>query len=324
MRAARERVSLSLVSLLAISLSLTPAVAVAQQKVADMTQEGQSAETRKRYYSTVEGAMGVPLLVMETGIRAGPTILFIHGMSQSHLAFEPQFQSALAEKYRLVALDLRGHGGSAKPWKKEDYAGSEIWAKDVAAVIEALRLDDVTISAWSFGTFIAAAYVRHFGTDKLHAVNLSGGLGGLAPFVPEKSKNADIIAEGSRQRASLNLRENIAGYEAMPNSLTAGTMEPEARATAFHSGLMNPSYVRRAMTDLPLANADVVAALKVPVLISAGSEDVSAPDDVATKLAGSLADGRLSLYAGVGHFPSEEATERFNRELADLVERNRK
>lgn len=122
--------------------------------------------TSERKYSTIEGAMAVPLLVMETGNIDGPPILFIHGMSQSHLSWEPQFNSELVKKYRLVAFDMRGHGGSAKPWNESDYAGSQIWGGDVAAVIDGLGLKDVTIVAWSFGGFVAVSYVRHYGTQK--------------------------------------------------------------------------------------------------------------------------------------------------------------
>lgn len=283
-----------------------------------LAQEAEPA-VPERIYSTIEGAMGVPLLVMETGNKDGPPILFIHGMSQSHLSWEPQFNSELAEKYRLVAFDMRGHGGSGKPWDERDYAGSQIWGGDVAAVIDGLGLKDVTIAAWSFGGFVAVSYIRHYGTDNLHALNLSGSLGGLIDFPHVQSADYDKILEGSRQRGSLNLSDNIEGYRAMPDSFTARGMSVEDRETAFLTGLMNPSYVRRAMTKLPLKNVDMVGRLDIPVLVTVGTEDLEWPDDIADKLTASLPDGRLSLYKDEGHFPSLEDAERFNRELDALV-----
>ena len=91
-------------------------------------------------FMTVAGAGDAPLNVMETGNPAGPEILFIHGMGMSYLSFLPQYQSELAGEFRIVAMDLRGHGGSAKPWRTEDVQPSTIWADDIAAVIAAKKL----------------------------------------------------------------------------------------------------------------------------------------------------------------------------------------
>ena len=58
---------------------------------------------------------GVDISVREWGNPEGWPILFVHGLAQSHLSFLPQFASELADRHRLVAYDLRGHGESAKP-----------------------------------------------------------------------------------------------------------------------------------------------------------------------------------------------------------------
>jgi pimeloyl-ACP methyl ester carboxylesterase len=63
----------------------------------------------------------VRLHVVETGNPRGRPILFVHGNSQSWLTWRRQIASDLANDYRLVALDLRGHGQSDKP--REGYAG---------------------------------------------------------------------------------------------------------------------------------------------------------------------------------------------------------
>ena len=66
-------------------------------------------------------------------------ILFIHGFSQSWFCWNRQLTSDLADDHRLVAMDLRGHGLSDKP--REGYTDSRLWADDVHAVTQALRLD---------------------------------------------------------------------------------------------------------------------------------------------------------------------------------------
>lgn len=272
-------------------------------------------------YSVVEGADAVPLLVAEGGTPNGPAILFIHGMSQSHLSWRPQFDSRLAQSYRLIAFDMRGHGGSGKPWRVRDYSAKrKVWAKDVAAIIKAKGLDDVTIVAWSFGGHVAMSYVRAYGTKRLRSVNLSGTLAGLIDFPRTQSADYDKIMEGSRQRGGLNLADNITGYSVMPNSFTYAPMPAADLEIAVATGLMNPSYVRRAMTDLPLFNTDLVSKLNIPILITVGAHDEEWPVSAAQALSQDLPNSALSLYAQSGHFPSMEEPERFNCELAALVE----
>ncbi|MGZ6099019.1 MAG: alpha/beta fold hydrolase, partial [Myxococcaceae bacterium] len=58
----------------------------------------------------VTGGGRTQLHVVEAGNRHGRPILFLHGASQCWLQWSRQLRSTLAERHRLVALDLRGHG----------------------------------------------------------------------------------------------------------------------------------------------------------------------------------------------------------------------
>ena len=87
----------------------------------------------------ITGGGDVQLHLVETGNPKGRPIIFIHGFSQCSLAWSRQFNSDLAETYRLIAMDMRGHGLSDKP--REGYTDSKLWADDVNAVIHALNLD---------------------------------------------------------------------------------------------------------------------------------------------------------------------------------------
>jgi len=58
----------------------------------------------------VSGGGGIQLHLVETGNSSGRPIVFVHGFSQCCLAWTRQMNSALAENYRLVAIDMRGTG----------------------------------------------------------------------------------------------------------------------------------------------------------------------------------------------------------------------
>ena len=85
---------------------------------------------------TVTGGGGLKLHVQETGNPNGKSILFIHGFSQCRLAWNKQVHTDLAKDFRLVVLDIRGHGLSEKP--RDVYGDSKLWADDVHAVITTL------------------------------------------------------------------------------------------------------------------------------------------------------------------------------------------
>jgi len=70
----------------------------------------------------IKGSGGVMLSVHDLGLKSSPVIILIHGWSQCHLSFERQ--TVLAERFRLILPDLRGHGQSDKPLDPECYSSS--------------------------------------------------------------------------------------------------------------------------------------------------------------------------------------------------------
>src|SRR5206468_1563353 len=66
-------------------------------------------------HHAITGGGGCQLHLVETGNRRGQPILFLHGISQNVLTWSAQLSSGLRRRYRLVAMDLRGHGASEKP-----------------------------------------------------------------------------------------------------------------------------------------------------------------------------------------------------------------
>ncbi len=124
---------------------------------------------------TVEGGGGLRLHVREWGKPDGPPILFIHGWSQNHLCWAKQYESALADEFRLVAYDLRGHGMSEAPLEPEHYTDGALWADDVAAIIDQLGLDRPVLVGWSYGAFVICDYVRAHGQDRIAAIDFVEG-----------------------------------------------------------------------------------------------------------------------------------------------------
>jgi pimeloyl-ACP methyl ester carboxylesterase len=271
-------------------------------------------------HQTVAGGGGVPLLVAQAGNPDAPGILFIHGMAQSHLAFHRQFEDpGLTGRFHLVAFDLRGQGGSGKPWSSEAYRDAQVWAEDVAAVMRATGLRRPLIVGWSYGGFVTMDYVRVFGTKQIAGIALVGSLGGLTS-IPRVTAGDTEVARAMRERSAaqrgLDLQAFVTASEASGNAYVTPAMTPLERRNFFASELLTPPYVRTAMTARNLDNRDLLERVNVPIRFFRGSEDLTMPPAPLQHLLDQLPGSQLMRFEGVGHLPFMEKPAQFNSQLA--------
>lgn len=117
----------------------------------------------------------VELYYEQWGAEDAPPIVLLHGWTGASLLFK-DFGPALAENYRVVAPDLRGHGQSAKP--KAEYT-IQSFSDDTRALLQALGIQqEVVLFGQSMGGLIALDYaIRYAETlDKLIIANSSAKL----------------------------------------------------------------------------------------------------------------------------------------------------
>ncbi len=270
----------------------------------------------------VRGGGGLRLHVREWGRADGPPIVFIHGLSQSHLCWAKQYESALAEEFRLVAYDLRGHGMSDAPLEPEHYADGALWADDVAAVIEQLRLDRPVLVGWSYGGFIICDYLRAHGQDRIAAIDfVAGGVKlGEAAFGtligPSFLDNfADLTAD--------DLPTNIRGVRGLVRAFPAKPLPPDDVETLLCAGMTVPARIRANLGARQIDGDDVLRTLEVPLLVTQGRADTVVLPAMAEHVLATCPTAEPSWYDGVGHTAHLDQPERFNRELATLTRRVR-
>ena len=125
---------------------------------------------------SVRAPDGTRLAVHEWGLPDGLPVVLIHGFAQSHLCFRPQIGSALAEEFRLIAFDQRGHGESEQPLDPAAYQGSRTWADDIAAVLDATAVERPVLVGWSMGGRVIRQYLMVHGDDRLGGIDFVGSL----------------------------------------------------------------------------------------------------------------------------------------------------
>ncbi len=263
----------------------------------------------------VVGGNGVRLQVEEVGNPNGRAILFIHGFSQSRLTWRKQFKSNLVNDFRLVALDLRGHGSSEKP--KDAYGESKLWADDIQAVITTLQLERPVLSGWSYGGVIISDYVRIYGDSQLGGIHFIGALtklgDALLPLLGEEFASLIPGFFSNEAIASSNALERLVRL------ITHKPLPPEEFYYTLGYNTIVPPYVREGLLSRSLTNDDLLPTITVPVLITHGELDEIVLLNAAKEHAELIGHSHLSIYADVGHAPFWEDTDRFNNELYDFV-----
>lgn len=268
---------------------------------------------------TIVGGRGLKLNVQETGNRDGRPILFIHGFSQSRLAWTRQMRSDLAEEFRLVAMDIRGHGLSEKP--PGVYGDPRLWAEDVHAVITTLNLDKPILSGWSYGGVIMSDYLGVYGEDEIAGTQWVGAVSRLGdPLVQGAFLGAEFLALVPGF-FSERVVESAEALERFLRLCVHHEPSPEDFYLFLGYNSVVPPYVREGLFTRSLNNDPVVERLCKPVLLIHGERDRIVSPRMCAHLAKLARDAEVSMYPDVGHMPFWEAPDRFNRELRSFSER---
>lgn len=263
--------------------------------------------------ATITTPDGVRLSTREGGDPAGAAIVFMHGLFQSALAWHAQFAAEALSGFRLIAYDMRGHGGSDKPADAAYYREPRRWADEVKCVLDAFVPDRAIVVAWSYAGGVLGEYLNHYGHERIAAINFVGASTRTAPewIGPARAHVPHMLSD--------DIEANIAATRAFVRGCYTRQPAPEDIETAVAYNMLVPVAVRRALVGRPIAMDDALAALDVPVLVSHGADDAVVLQDMGAYTARAVHGARLSLYATCGHCVFAEDARRFNRELAELA-----
>lgn len=257
---------------------------------------------------------GIRLAYCDSGGEA-PAILFVHGNSSSSQAFERQFQGSLVDDFRLVALDLPGHGDSGRVPVTE--YGLPFYARRIVGLASLLGISDAVLVGWSLGGHIvlecadsmpAVPGVLIFGTPPLGAPpNIEQA------FLPNPDFAVGMTGQLTGEQAAAYARSFLGDT---PNAQLAAQFAADILATDPNAREGLALSVGGAFVD----EVELVARMKRPLAILHGKQERLANLAYIESLSmPSLWRGEVQLIEDAGHAPHLETPEVFNRLLAEFV-----
>jgi pimeloyl-ACP methyl ester carboxylesterase len=274
-----------------------------------------------------------PALHVESSGPSGeaPTLLLIHGFGTDSEIFSRQ-RSALESHYRVVALDLRGHGKSGLdptaphgpdgvPGTQDDPYRIESYVDDVVDVLEALDLHQVVLVGWSSGGQVAAQVALGPAGDRVRALALVDA----APLTrPDATIHPTYHGGGTLEFAhDIRLALGNAAPEpwrAVVENFFARDPEPSLVAEYFGKlGSIDPATRLGQMTAQRPDLVDMISVIRHPTLIIHGEEDDALLLESAHFMAAAIELSQILVFQRSGHTPFAEEPERFNHALMEFV-----
>ena len=242
----------------------------------------------------------------ERGPQDAPVLMLLHGSNSSLLDWE-SWSTILSDKFRIVTVDLPGHGlTGAVPSGDYSEAGMTVFVKRFA---DKLGLGRFAIGGNSMGGGIAARFAEMYPdrVNHLILVDASGMKAGFGDHLPLAFRLArtpvvnrlllhvtprSMVVEGLNDAT---VRKAVLTDAMIDQYWDFARMEGTRQATVVRFQLPEDSYVSE-HTD----------AIKAPTLILWGEEDHLIPVAAAQAWAKAILGSKLVIYPATGHLPMEE------------------
>lgn len=307
----------------AIALLAAATQLVAQAAPATSHNTPASVEAFARTANTITTVDGVQLYYKDWGPKNGPVVTFSHGWPLSSDSWESQMIFLASKGYRVVAHDRRGHGRSSQPWDGNDM---DYYADDLATVINALDLKDVTLVGFSTGGGEVARYISRHGTARVKKAVLVSSVPPLMLKTADNPGGLPIeVFDGIRKAALENRSQLYLGIASGPffGFNRPGATPNQGLIQSFWVQGMQGGHKNTYDSIAAFSATDFRADLKkfdVPTLVIHGDDDQVVPIDAAGKASAAQIKGaQLIVYPGAPHGLTDTHKDRLNQDLLNFL-----
>ncbi|WP_325893379.1 alpha/beta fold hydrolase [Grimontia sp. NTOU-MAR1] len=282
-----------------------------------------NANEYQRTASFITTKDNVEIYYKDWGPKNGEVVTFSHGWPLSSDSWESQMKFLAEHGYRVIAHDRRGHGRSSQPWHGNDM---DHYADDLKAVIDALKVDNVTLIGFSTGGGEVARYIGRHGTDKVKRAAL---ISAVTPLMMKTKDNPNGLAksvfDGLRNAHEVNRSQ-------LYLDIAAGPFFGFNREGAEVSQGWIQSFWRQGMMGGAKNTYDSIEAFSatdfrpdlakfdVPTLVIHGDDDQIVPFEISGRAAELVKDAKLIIYKGAPHGLSDTHKDRLNQDLLKFLQ----
>jgi non-heme chloroperoxidase len=257
----------------------------------------------------------------------GPAVTFSHGWPLSSDAWDGQMLFLAQRGFRVVAHDRRGHGRSSQASSGNDMNG---YADDLAAVIEALDLKEVTLVGHSTGGGEVARYIARHGTKRVARAVL---IAAVPPIMLKSATNPeglpmevfDSIRNGlmnDRSQFYKDLALQFYGANRPGAKVSQGTLD-QFWLWSMQAGLKNAYESIKAFSETD--QTEDLKQFDVPTLVLHGEDDQIVPvKDSAKKSARLIKGAKEIYYPGAPHGITATHQDQVNAELLKFLKEESK
>ena len=266
---------------------------------------------------------GTQLYYKDWGPRNGPVVTLSHGWPLNSDSWESQMIFLADNGYRVVAHDRRGHGRSSQPWEGNDM---DHYADDLAAVINSLDLQDVTLVGFSTGGGEVARYIGRHGTSRVKKAVLIGAVTPLMLKTPDNPSGNPIEVYDGIRKGSLENRSQL--YLDIASGPFFGFNRPDTKMSlglinSFWSQGMQAGHKNTFDSIKAFSETDFRQDLRkfdIPTLIMHGSDDQLVPVDNNARATNKMVKGsKLIIYKDGPHGITDTHKDQLNHDLLSFL-----
>jgi non-heme chloroperoxidase len=254
---------------------------------------------------------------------AGRPVVFSHGWPLTADAWDLQMMFLGAHGHRVVAHDRRGHGRSSQPWTGNDM---DTYADDLAELVEALDLRDVTLVGHSTGGGEVTRYVGRHGTERVAGIVLIGAIPPLMVRTDANPKGLPLAVFDQIRAATLENRSQFFkdlavqfyGYNRKGATASQGVLDA-FWLQGMQGGIKGEYDCIEQFSETDFTHD--LQMIDVPALIVHGDDDQIVPIVASALLSSKLVeDATLKIYPGAPHGLATTHADRLNVDLLEFIQ----
>jgi 3-oxoadipate enol-lactonase len=251
------------------------------------------------------------------GPDAAPAVCITHSLASDGGSWAEQVPALLAGGFRVLRLDMRGHGGSDAV--SGDYTMAAL-ADDVAAALAALSIARVHYIGLSIGGMIGQAFALAYGERLISAM--------WCDTLPASPKGADEIwatrINTVRNAGSLLPLADPTVERWLTDAFKARHPGRWQQIRDTVVGTTPAGYLGCCAAILDFDFVPRLPSVRVPLLVVCGTDDAGTPASENRRLAGLVPGARYEEMAGCLHFPNVEQPDSFNRLMMGWLESHKR